>query len=105
MFQFMSEDLSLTVTRHPRILNPFVSLGKVRNTVVANKSWDMMIMVLGLTAICCLHSCLRNEEAYQLAKKLVSQVKREYDSSVIRFSHINNECKSGFREADDQRIV
>ena len=70
----MSEDLSLTVTRHPRILNPFVSLGKVRNTVVASKPWDLMIMVLGLTAICCLHSCLRNEEAYQLAKKLVSQM-------------------------------
>ena len=99
----MSEDLSLTVTRHPRILNPFVSLGKDRNTVVANKLWDMMIMVLGLTAICCLHSCLLNEEAYQLAKKLVGQIKREYDSSVN--IQINIECKSGFREADDQRIV
>ena len=62
MYQFMSEDLSLTVTGHPRILNPYVGLGKVwENTVVANRPWDLMIMVLGLTANCCLHSCLRNE--------------------------------------------
>ena len=102
MFQLMSEDLSLTVTRHPRILNPFVNLGSILNTGMASKLWELMIMILGLIAICCLHSCLRDEEAYQLTTKRVTQIKREYDSSG--FSHVN-ECRSSFREADDQRIV
>ena len=95
----MSEDLSITATRHPRILNPFVNLGNIRNTVVASKLWELMIMVFGLTMICCLHSCLRDDEAYQLATKLVNRIKREND--ISGFSHVN-ECKSSLNSNDDQ---
>ena len=110
MFQFISEDLSVTVKRYLRILNPFVNLENIRNTVVASKLWELMIMVFGLTTICCLHSCLRDEETYQLATKLVSQIKRENDGSG--FSHVNEYKLSltsnddGARlEADGPRIV
>ena len=98
MFQFISEDLSVTIKRHPRILNPLINLGNIRNAVVASKLCELMIMVFGLSTMCCLHSSLRDEEAYQLARKLINQIKREHDSSG--FSHVN-ECKLSLASNDD----